>query len=626
MDTSSGSEGAKPNGRGGLYNVQAECAIMRDVAVPMRDGVNLYADVYLPGDGTGGPWPVVLKMTPYDKSGVYEEQSGLPDLRNDEVARFFARHEYAAVVTDIRGRYKSEGVAHWIGMGNEGPDGYDTLQWTGKQKWCNGKVGTYGTSWVGYTQLATAVEDPPHLAAMVPCQAPTNLHDWHIRIGGAYVLGPLVKRVKLLLTSREAREDARVRVALERSVERIPEWFSRLPFRRGLSPISLVPSFEEWFFKTYTEGDFTDFWRSPMLALDEYYERYKDVPTYFISSWYDPFPFSNAREFAALRKLKRSPMKLLLGPWIHGRTNWHYSGDVGFGFGAAIELHREQLRWFDATLKGNSNGMLSEPPVKIFVMGGGTGRKDSFGRLDHGGRWRFEDEWPPGRTQLTPYYLRGDGELTPGPPGGEPPTSYQYDPRDPVPTIGGANGHTFEPAGGQHQRARSELWWCKDDLPLSSRQDVLVFMTAPLERGVEVTGSTQVVLFASSDCPDTDFTAKLVDVYPPNEDYLEGYDLNLSDGIIRARYRDSKEKAELMQPGEIYRFEITIPPTSNLFQAGHRIRLDISSSNFPNFDPNPNTGEPLGRHRTTQVATNTVYHDRDHPSHLILPIIPHEEV
>lgn len=604
-----------------------ECTVLRDTAVPMRDGVNLYADIYLPSDGTAGPWPVVLKMTPYDKSGVLQQERGLPEQRNDEITRFFALEGYAAVVTDTRGRYKSEGMPYSIGMGNEGPDGYDTLVWIGKQRWCDGRVGTYGTSYVAYTQFATAVEDPPHLATMVPCQGPTNLHDWHLRVGGAYVLGPLIGRLTWFLrTYREAREDPKVRAALEQFEDRMPQWLGRLPFRRGLSPMRLVPSFEDWFFKTYTEGDFTDFWRSPMLALDEYYERHKDVPVYFISSWYDPFPFSNAREYAALQKLKRGPMKLLLGPWVHGRTSERYSGDVDFGFDAAIDLEREQLRWFDATLKGMDNGVLSEPPVKIFVMGGGTGRRNPSGRLDHGGRWRFEHEWPLDRTVYTPYYLHEGGELTREPPGDELPDTYQYDPRDPVPSIGGANGHIFEPAGGQDQRGRSELWWCKDDLPLSARSDVLVFQTSPLKQPLEVTGAIEVVLYASSDCPDTDFTAKLIDTYPPNDDYPDGYQLNLSDGIIRARYRHSKEKAELMQPGEVYRFQITIPTTSNLFQANHRIRLDISSSSFPNFDPNPNTGEPLGRHRMMRLAANTVYHDGDHPSHVVLPIIPDGDV
>jgi len=609
------------------FTQEQDCRVLWDVPVSMRDGVKLYADVYLPGDGTGGPWPALLEMLPYDKSGVMHQQRNIPAPRFDLVARRFVGHNYATVLVDTRGRYKSEGVPYWIGMANEGPDGHDIVEWIGKQPWCNGKVGMYGTSYMAYNQYATAAESPSHLAALVPNQGPSNLHDWCLRVGGAYALRYLISAMAWLsFTYKEVRADPKVRAALERAREQIPEWLDRLPLKKDLSPLSPVPSQEEWFLKTYQEGDFTEFWRSTMLALDEYYDRFKDVPTYFISSWYDPYPYSTAREFAALRKIIHSPTKLLLGPWLHGRNHLHFAGDIGFGFDAAVDLQEEQLRWLDAVMQDKDNGILSEPPVKIFVMGGGTGRKDPFGRLDHGGHWRFEDDWPLARTQYTPYYLHGDGSLSSELTGEDPPSVYQYNPRDPVPTLGGPNGHIFPPGGGQDQRGKPEnFWWCKDDLPLSSRRDVLVFRTPPLEEAVEVTGAIKVVLYASSDCPDTDFTAKLIDVYPPNEDYPEGYDLNLSNGIIRARYRNSKEKAELMDPGEIYCFEIIIPTTSNLFQAGHRIRLDVSSSNFPAFDPNPNTGEPLGRHRRVQVATNTIYHDKDHPSHALLPIIPSKE-
>jgi putative CocE/NonD family hydrolase len=263
--------------------------------------------------------------------------------------------------------------------------------------------------------------------------------------------------------------------------------------------------------------------------------------------------------------------------------------------------------------------------VRIFVMGGGDGRKTYDGRLNHGGAWRDEAEWPLARTQYTAYYLHADGTLGPTPPAADdPPSGYSFDPRDPVPTIGGNISVGFEllPNGGYDQRGAPMFYGCTDTLPLAARPDVLVFQTPPLEQNVEVTGPLAVKLWASSSAVDTDFTAKLIDVYPPNPDYPDGYALNLSDSIIRARYRKDRTRPEFLTPGDVAEFEIVLYPTSNLFARGHRIRLDISSSNFPRFDVNPNTGEPLGQHRRVEVAQQTIYHDATHPSHIVLPVIP----
>jgi putative CocE/NonD family hydrolase len=359
-------------------------------------------------------------------------------------------------------------------------------------------------------------------------------------------------------------------------------------------------------------------------------EAHKDVPVYLVGGWYDSWARQTTMSYVALSSRKKGPIKMIMGPWIHGQHMLHMHGEVDFG-AAAIDGYAFRLRWYDRWLRNIANGVDNDAPVKIFVMGGGSEAKGPDGRHMHGGTWRDEHEWPLARTQWTPYYLHGDGTLSPKPPS-EPlsVSSYDFDPRDPVPTIGGNISSAFSLVstevimheGAWDQKCGPHIWNCKDSLPLSARRDVLVFLTPPLAEDVEVTGPIDVKLYASSSAPDTDFTAKLIDVHPSGPDYPGGIDMNLEDGIIRARFRNSLEQAELMTPGEIYEFTIQLYPTSNLFKTGHRIRLDISSSNFPRFDLNPNTGEPLNAHRRMAVATNTIYHDRDHPSHVILPIIP----
>jgi putative CocE/NonD family hydrolase len=303
---------------------------------------------------------------------------------------------------------------------------------------------------------------------------------------------------------------------------------------------------------------------------------------------------------------------------------------VSFGDSAAIpSFSAWHLAWFDRWLKDADTDFGRRAPfatkVRIFVMGTGDGHRDGKGRLFHGGYWRDEKEWPLARARATDYYLHADGRLSPSrPTEARAVTSYSFDPKDPVPTIGGNisfhNGLMQQ--GGWDQRGNSEIWNWPNPIPLSVRRDVLVFQTDPLPEDVEVTGELTVTLWASSDGPDTDFTAKLLDVYPPSADFPGGFDLNLEDGIIRARFRESLRRERLLVPGTVYPFTIKLYPTSNVFKKGHRIRVDISSSNFPRFDVNPNTGEPLGDYRRTRVAVNTIYHDAAHPSHITLPIVP----
>jgi hypothetical protein len=298
---------------------------------------------------------------------------------------------------------------------------------------------------------------------------------------------------------------------------------------------------------------------------------------------------------------------------------------VDFGLSSMLDDYNDlRCAWFDWTLKDMETMFTHADPVRIFVMGGGSGRKNYNGRLEHDGSWRDEKDWPPPGTQDTPYYLHGSGSLSPQPPGHSPvePTRYTYYPRDPVPTIGGGIS-AAEPImrnGAFDQRSRLDFYGCQDTLPLSARSDVLVFQTEPLPQDVEVTGHITMKLWASSSGKDTDFTAKLIDVYPPTVDYPDGFAMNLTDSIIRGRYRNGYDAPELLTPNKVYQFTFELYPTSNVFKTGHRIRLDISSSNFPRFDVNPNTGGPMGNDRRVEVAHQAIYHDPDHPSHVVLPV------
>ncbi|MFK7777012.1 MAG: CocE/NonD family hydrolase, partial [Gimesia sp.] len=308
----------------------------------------------------------------------------------------------------------------------------------------------------------------------------------------------------------------------------------------------------------------------------------------------------------------------------------HSHGQVSFGKAAAIaDPLGWRKEWYDHWLKGIDNSIgTADPfktPVRIFVMGTGDGSKTEDGKLNHGGSWRNEQEWPLARTVYTKYHLQPTGRLSTNvPQKNEASTRFIFDPDNPVPTIGGniSSGNDILVQGGWNQRGSEHIWNFPHPIPLSARNDVIVFQTEPLKEDLEVTGELSVKLWISSSAKDTDFTAKLIDVYPPSTDFPGGFDLNIGDGIIRTRFRDSLKTEKLMQPGEIYPVTIKLYPTSNVFKKGHRIRVDISSSNFPRFDINPNTGEPLNNNRRKQIATNTIYHDGQHPSHILLPIIP----
>ena len=595
-----------------MYDVTSE----RNVMAPLEDGTRLATDVYLPR-GTPGPWPAILERTPYDK------------LRPDLVlsAKYLASHGYAVVLQDVRGRYASEG--EWYPFGNEGPDGVEAVGWVRGQPWCDGRVATIGLSYSSCTQTSLAALNPPGLAAQFVSHGFHNYHTASMRQGGALEVRFFIYSFMMAMTSKEAMADPVKRDALTQAWSEVRSWLKHGPPKPGLTPLRHVPSYERWVLDIWQHGEYDAYWQSrPGYSVEDLYEQHADVPIYLLGSWYDSYARSTVTNYVELRKRKQSPVRLVMGPWIHGGANvdLSYSGDADFGPDAPLGYDFFRLRWFDAVLKAQRNGILDKPPVQIFVMGGGSGRKLlGSGRLDVGGRWRFEQEWPLRRTEYTPYYLQPDGGLSPRKPtAGAGASRYVFDPKDPVPTIGGniSVGYDIMPGGGFNQRGGPHVYGATDVLPLSARKDVLVFSTPPLQKDIEVTGSVVVKLWAASTAPDTDFTAKLIHVYPPNSDYPDGYELNLGDSIIRARYRNSREEPELMEPDKVYQFTITLYPTSVVIERGHQLRVHISSSNFPRFDVNPNTGGPLGVERVTQVARQTVFHDAERPSHVVLPIIP----
>ncbi|MBI4339428.1 MAG: CocE/NonD family hydrolase [Chloroflexi bacterium] len=598
-----------------------EVTVEKDVMVAMRDGVRLATDVYLPtvnGRPVLRPFPVLLQRTPYNK------EAG----RMEEEARYFCQRGYVVVLQDNRGRYKSEGYFHkYVSDAN---DGYDCVQWIAQQAWSNGTTGTYGTSYGAHTQGAMAATNPPHLSTMiVDCGAFSNAFMSSTRHNGAYELRQIAWALGQAKVSKEAAADPVVAKYLETVTQE--EWLQRLPWRKGQSPLKWTPDYEEYILEQWSRGDYDDYWKQPGLAGELFYDRWSDVPQLHMGGWYDSYTRTTFENYVGLSKIKKSPVRLLMGPWTHGQRSVTYAGDVDFGPVASLDGNLAEdwndfrTMWFDTWLKGLGTGIREQAPVLLFIMGGGDGRRNSRGRMNHGGGWRQEREWPLARTRFTSYYLHASGLLSPETPsGGDPSTTFLFDPNNPVPTLGGGlSGGLIVQAGAFHQQERSDFYGCKPPyLPLASRPDVLAFQTPELEADVEVTGPVTVTLWISSSALDTDFTAKLVDVCPPNADYPDGFHMNLTDSIMRVRYRNSYEKAELMKPGQVYKINFPLYPTGNLFKKGHRIRIDISSSNFPRFDVNPNTGEPLGKERRKLPAENTVHHNSRYASHVVLPIVP----
>jgi len=605
-----------------------DVATTKNVMVPMRDSVRLGTDVYRPsrnGQPVAGKFPILLERTPYNKD------------RGVAAAEYFVPRGYVVVLQDVRGRYQSEG--HWVPIRDDPNDGFDTAKWIGAQPWSDGNIGTMGTSYGGATQHALAIANAPYVKTMVPRNAMSDFGRYGVRHNGAFELrffnwvftmGNGTGTEYAEAAAARAAADPAEAAALVEMGNRVREYVRGLPLRPGTTPLKFAPDYEAWLIEAMSHGDYDDFWKNSGSSVVDHLAEYKDIPEYHTTGWYDSWgtPVANLN-YVELHRTKKSLQRLIIGPWIHSNENHNYAGEAQFTDDAALDLMAFHLRWFDHWLKAIDNGVDREPPVRIYVMGGGDAHKTSEGRIFVGGHWRDEQEWPLKRTVPTPYYLHAKGVLSSDQAirdraKADRPVTYLFDPRNPVPTLGGnvSSQGTLMFQGAADQRCRADFWLCSDTKPLSARNDVLVFQTPPLAGDIEVTGRLVVKLWAASNALDTDFTAKLVDVYPPNHDFPAGVDLNVADSIVRGRYRGGPGKAELLKPGQPYEFTIEMYPTSLVFKRGHRIRLDVSSSNFPRFDINPNTGEPLNDNRRVQAAENTIYLDPEHPSRIILPVIP----
>ncbi|MCY4369296.1 MAG: CocE/NonD family hydrolase [bacterium] len=555
----------------------AEIDVLNNVRVPMRDGVELSTDIYFPTPQEG-PFPVILARTPYDN---------MSDPLIDS-AVFFAQNGYVFAAQDCRGRNDSDGRFNpWI---QEYEDGHDTIEWLGSQDWCDGNVGMHGASYPGGVQWMAAVMGSPYLKAIVPRVIGDDLHGSLHYQGGAFTLH--------FAATWSFRMGGRTWQLIDRfNWKRI---FSVLPLRA-------IPAFggkDLDFFQDWLDHpDYDEYWKS--MAIKEQYEKVK-IPALQIGGWYDIFAGGTMNNFVGMQQrggseLARSHQRVVIGPWHHHTNTETHAGEIDFGKASVVDVDEIQLRWYDHWLKGVDNGVDKDPPLRIYTMGANE--------------WRDEHEWPLARTEFTPWYfhsggsansLLGDGTLSAEPPEDEPADEYVYNPAFPTPTLGGATCCTPEIVD----------WGSFDQRAVEYRDDVLVYTSAPLEADLEVTGPVVVKLFAGTDGRDTDFTAKLVDVHP------DGFARNLCDGIIRGRYRQSPERQMLLEADEVYEFTIDLWVTSNVFRKGHRVRVEVSSSNFPRFARNLNTGNPAADDDQIRVARQSVHHDTIRPSHIVLPVIP----
>lgn len=528
----------------------------------MRDGVRLSANVFRPG----GPerYPAILLRTPYGKSDAITA-----------AYQSFVNHGYAVVVQDVRGRYRSGGTFEPV-HNREIDDGDDTLNWIARQPWSDGGVGMYGGSYLGITQWKAAMAQNPHLKAIFPyVSGDDDYRDRFYSVGGAMKLGH-----RLLWFADNMRAPRFVPPDFKSYVLALPV--------RSADVAATGHRLDAWR-SVADHPSYDQFWRA-----DSVREHLKDIhiPVYSVGGWYDNYVESDLDAFT-IRHKHNPDDRIMIGPWAHVFSATF--ANVNYGKDSLVPLRPEQLRWFDRWLKNekNSTGPELQHPVRIFVMGIN--------------RWRDEEEWPLARARRVKYYLGSGGQLGNKPDPHSAPDTFVYDPHNPVPTVGGAV--CCDP--------RVFPWGPLDQRQVEKRRDVLVYSTAPLTSAVEVTGPVQVVLRVASSAPDTDFTAKLVDVFP------DGSARNLTDGILRMHYRDSLETPKLMTPGDVYKVTIDAGVTSNVFLAGHRIRVEISSSNFPRFDRNPNTGGPVAdaNARDERRALQTVYHEHERYSYALLPVV-----
>ncbi|MBL8293469.1 MAG: CocE/NonD family hydrolase [Bryobacterales bacterium] len=554
------------------------------VAVPMRDGVKLYADVYRPAGP--GKYPVIVSRTPYSSERA-------PAAYDSAV--YFARRGYVYVLQDVRGRHESEGK--WEPFRNDIEDGYDTIEWAAAQPWSTGKVGMQGGSYLGHVQWRAAMAKPPHLVTIFPSVAATSLyHDW-ITLNGGWRLsfnfgwGPVRQESRIMQnTGPHTLAGGPESLSYEKMLWHLP-----------LTDMQRLAGRNAQFYKDWiAHPDYDAYWKK--INAEEVMDQI-GIPVHTFGGWFDIFSQGTLRGYTLMAtkgatETARKKSHIVIGAWGHGSSRRF--GDLDFGPTAHVDAHALELRWFDYWLKGVQNGLDQEPPVKVFVMGRN--------------QWRAEWQYPLANTQYKKMYLssragantgRGDGRLSWDAPTTAGKDVYRYDPNDPVPSVGGNNCcGTPTPAGPKDQRS------------VEGRRDVLVYTSEYLKEPVEVTGPVKVVLYASSDARDTDFVAKLVDVFP------DGRSMSVAEGIMRAKYREGTDKPKLIEPGKVYEFTVDLVGTSNEFQKGHRIRVDVTSSHFPQFDRNPNTGEPFGTSGVVKVATQTIHHSGQQASHVLLPVIP----
>ena len=450
--------------------LQYGIAVSKNVMVTMRDGVRLATDIYLPtrnGQPALGKFPAILERTLYNKDGGVPDSSGhIPP----SPAEYLVPHGYAVVLQDVRGRYRSEG--HWQPIKDDPNDGFDTAKWIGSQSWSNGKIGTTGTSYSGGTQHAMALANAPFLEAMIPIDAMSNFGRYGVRHNGAFELRMfnwIFGLANAVGTTNGPLAAARAAVPAESAKELLElgshtaEYIRNLPLRPGLTPLRFAPDYEAWLVEAMRHGDYDDFWKDSGASVVDHIAEYKDIPVYHVTGWYDSWGSSVANlNYVELKKAKRSQQQLIIGPWTHGGQARSFAGDAQFTADAALAVDPWRVRWFDHWLRGADNGVDREPPVRIYVMGGGDAHKTTEGRVFVGGHWRNEPDWPLARTRYTRFYIHADGTLSPEKPAGEGAITYSFDPRNPVPTLGGnvSSQGTLMTQGATDQRCRPGLWLC----------------------------------------------------------------------------------------------------------------------------------------------------------------------
>jgi putative CocE/NonD family hydrolase len=570
----------------GLSQPVPGVTIEHHVAMKTRDGVALYADIYRPaGEGN---FPVLLQRTPYNRQNA-------ADFGHTAAAR-----GYMVVVQDVRGRYESEG--EWYPFKHETDDGFDTVEWAAALPHANGKVGMFGGSYVGATQMLAAVGHPPHLAGICPVVTASNYHENWTYQGGAFE-----QWFNQSWTSGLAQDtfNRAVRAGTNALVGSSVLPLNQYPlFNMQLSsdPTSWTAKFAPYFRDWLDHPAYDSYWKA--WAIEERFASIQ-VPALTVAAWYDIFQGGSLKNYVGLKAgagnaAARAGQRLIVIVGGHA-GNGPNVGAVDFGPDSHFDENAVTLEWYDYLFLGKQNEFATEKPVRLFVMGEN--------------KWRYEDDWPLARASEKHYFLHssgqantgtGDGSLSTDVAGPDKADSFTYDPADPVPTVGGPLCCDPEhlPAGPRDQRE------------IEKRKDLAVYTTAELDQDTEVTGPVTLDLYAKSSAVDTDFTGKLVDVWP------NGFAQNLTEGILRARYRNSTAMAEPIIPGKVYEYKIDLWSTSNLFLKGHKIRLEVSSSNFPRFDRNLNNGKDAGANSAFDKADNTIYHDREHPSALVLPVVP----